>query len=353
MQGTGGGPPASRKDHTLSHGAKTKKTVLYTCPNMTAYDVFNGDADGICALHQLRLHDPLPYAQLVTGVKRDIRLLEKIKSVKNALITVVDISMDRNREPLLTLLAQGNSIVYIDHHFSGDIPKDSGLKAHIDPAPQTCSSMIVDTLLAGAHRKWAIVGAFGDNLDETALRAAQTMGLSQEETEQLRETGVLLNYNGYGATMEDLFFPPDELFRHVHAFADPLEFHASSPMLQTLRRGYRDDMNRAGMAVPVQDGNWGRIFELPNVSWARRVAGVFANTLAREKPDLAHALIIANTDGSLRVSVRAPLNRRQGADKLCRRFPTGGGRAAAAGINHLPAELKEEFINAFSRQFSA
>ena len=39
------------------------------------YDVFNGDADGICALHQLRLAEPRPTAELVTGVKRDIRLL--------------------------------------------------------------------------------------------------------------------------------------------------------------------------------------------------------------------------------------------------------------------------------------
>ncbi|RUM39536.1 MAG: acetyltransferase, partial [Desulfobulbus sp.] len=86
--------------------------------------------------------------------------------------------------------------------------------------------------------------------------------------------------------------------------------------------------------------------------WARRVAGVFSNTLARQKPELAHALIIANADGSLRISVRAPLNNRQGADALCRRFPTGGGRAAAAGINQLPVEMKKEFITAFSNQFS-
>ena len=38
------------------------------------YDVFNGDADGICALIQLRLVEPRPDATLVTGVKRDIQL---------------------------------------------------------------------------------------------------------------------------------------------------------------------------------------------------------------------------------------------------------------------------------------
>jgi len=37
--------------------------------SMAYYDVFNGDADGICALHQLRLAEPRE-ATLVTGVKR-------------------------------------------------------------------------------------------------------------------------------------------------------------------------------------------------------------------------------------------------------------------------------------------
>ena len=44
---------------------------------MSDYDVFNGDADGICALTQLRLAEPRPTATLVTGVKRDIDLLQK------------------------------------------------------------------------------------------------------------------------------------------------------------------------------------------------------------------------------------------------------------------------------------
>ncbi len=38
---------------------------------------FNGDADGLCALQQLRLAERV-HGTLVTGVKRDIRLLERI-----------------------------------------------------------------------------------------------------------------------------------------------------------------------------------------------------------------------------------------------------------------------------------
>ena len=48
------------------------------------------------------------------------------------------------------------------------------------------------------------------------------------------------------------------------------------------------------------------------------------------------------------VSIRAPLNNKKGADKICRQFPTGGGRAAAAGINQLPSEQFDHFVDVFS-----
>jgi hypothetical protein len=319
---------------------------------MEFFDIFNGDADGICALQQLRLDNPRPDAHLITGVKRDIRLLDKITGIRDSDITVLDVSMDRNSEALSLLLQQGNTVFYADHHFSGDIPISTALQAHIDPSPTTCTSLIIDQFLKGKYRSWAVVGAFGDNLDEAAATAALPLQLTSGELTNLQETGILLNYNGYGASLEDLFFAPDQLFRHVQQFENPLTFHAQSPVLQTLRQGYRDDMERAETATPIQEDSAGRVFELPGEAWSRRVAGVFSNTLARQKPNLAHALLMANDDGSLRISVRAPLNNRCGAEILCRQFPTGGGRAAAAGINHLPQQQKDAFLTAFSHQFS-
>ena len=86
-------------------------------------DVFNGDADGLCALHQLRLADPRPEAELVTGVKRDIHLLAPLAAsgIIGAEITVLDLSLDANRQALHTLLAD-NRVLYIDHHFAGELP---------------------------------------------------------------------------------------------------------------------------------------------------------------------------------------------------------------------------------------
>jgi hypothetical protein len=111
-------------------------------------------------------------------------------------------------------------------------------------------------------------------------------------------------------------------------------------------------MEQARSFPPIFENSSGRIFQLPPEPWARRVAGVFANTLARQQPKLAHALLTANDDGTLRISIRAPLQNRTGADTLCRQFPTGGGRSAAAGINALPPEQLETFTQAFSRQFA-
>ncbi|MCW5214584.1 acetyltransferase, partial [Desulfobulbus sp. US5] len=89
---------------------------------MNSLDVFNGDADGICALHQLRLHEPRPDARLLSGVKRDIALLEQVTEVSNTALTVLDISLDRNRESLEKILAGGNTVFYADHHYAGELP---------------------------------------------------------------------------------------------------------------------------------------------------------------------------------------------------------------------------------------
>lgn len=318
---------------------------------MPFIDVFNGDADGICALHQLRLSDPRPDARLVTGVKRDINLLARIHSTRQSDITVLDISLDRNRESLQLLLDQDNRVMYIDHHFSGDIPDSGNLKVHIDPQPQTCTSIIVDSLLDGKYRTWAIAGAFGDNLDETAGDLASSRNLDRDQLDRLKEIGVLLNYNGYGANLDDLFFTPDELYRQVSDFADPFAFYEKSSALKKLQQGYDDDMNKALRSQPVNESAHGRIFELPAEPWARRVAGVYSNILARQKPELAHALVTPNSDSSLRISVRAPLHNRTGADTLCRQFPTGGGRAAAAGINNLPPDQAGKFTDTFHKHF--
>lgn len=319
---------------------------------MASVDVFNGDADGICALHQLRLHDSRLETQLITGVKRDIALLERLGAVKESRITVLDISLDKNRTALLRLLDQGNSIFYADHHYSGEIPLHDNLECHIDPSPLVCTSLIIDQVLGGRYRPWAIVGAFGDNLDDVAASLAVSLGWSEEDIGLLKETGRLLNYNGYGMVEADLLVHPADLFREVHRFTDPRALFRESPLIARLRNGYAEDMQQAAALSPYRTYNSGRVFLLSEAPWGKRVVGVFANQLAREQPNMAHATLIPRDDGSLLVSVRAPLATRQGADALCRQFVTGGGRASAAGINALPEEQLDTFLATFNDHFA-
>ncbi len=315
------------------------------------FDIFNGDADGILALHQLRLQQPIPDATLVTGVKRDICLLSKIPECRNATINVFDVSLDSNRSALLTLLEAQNTIHYIDHHHAGTIPDNPLLTTHINPAPTVCTSLIVDQLIEGKYRSWAVAGAFGDNLHESASRAASSLSLNTSQVSQLRELGELLNYNGYGTTLSDLHFAPAELYKALRPYDDPFRFLAESEDILTLRRGHEEDMALAMEQQEVNPGKKNRVYIFPSTAWARRVAGVFSNLRAREKKEAAHALIIANDDGSLRISVRAPLNDRKNADTLCLSFPTGGGRMAAAGINQLPEEMLDTFLERFQMTF--
>ena len=110
-------------------------------------------------------------------------------------------------------------------------------------------------------------------------------------------------------------------------------------------------MQLAATYKPVRETEIGRIFELPPEPWARRVSGVFSNLKAQEEPALAHGLLTRNPDETYRVNVRAPLMNKQGADTLCRAFATGGGRAAAAGINSLPSAQLDLFFKTFDEVF--
>lgn len=313
---------------------------------MTWFDAFNGDADGLCALHQLRLAEPLD-AVLVTGVKRDIALLKKIDARAGDRITALDIAVEKNAASLAALLARGVSVRWYDHHNPGELPVHPNFHATIDTAAEVCTSLLVDRELGGRYRPWAVAAAFGDNLHEAARRAAEPLGYDAARLDALQGLGECLNYNGYGDTLEDLHFHPADLYRALHDYADPFAFIHESPQFRTLRDGYQADMTLARGVAPSEARPSGTVVILPNAPWARRASGVYANELATANPGRAHALLTRSPKGHYVVSVRAPLRNRVGADELCSRFETGGGRKAAAGINILPEARIPDFIAAF------
>lgn len=313
---------------------------------MKFYDIFNGDADGICALHQLRLDDPQS-AELVTGVKRDTELVARVDAAAGDRLTVLDISLRSNARAVERALQRGAQLRYFDHHAPGDIPQHPLFEAHIDTAPDVCTSLLVDRHLQGRHRLWAVVAAFGDNLVEAAVRAAQPLQLDHTELARLHELGEAINYNAYGETIDDLHYHPADLYRAIAPYADPRHFMFDEPVFEVLKQAGAEDLARAEDIEPEFADEFAALYILPDAAWSRRVNGVFGNRLAQSAPQRAHAVLVMKSDGSYTVSVRAPRSRPQGADVLCLAFATGGGRQAAAGINRLPPEELPRFADAF------
>lgn len=318
---------------------------------MADFDVFNGDADGICSLVQLRLAEPRE-TSLITGVKRDIALLDQVRARAGDRVTVLDISMEKNRHALDTLLQAGAEVFYVDHHVAGDIPQSPQLTALINEAPDVCTSLLVNSHLKGRFRAWAVVGAFGDNLRQSAQNLAIPLQLKPDELQHLGELGIYLNYNGYGEQLDDLHFDPAELFQLIGCYASPLDFIRDDRQhFDRLRNGYHEDMTAAAAVKAEYASESAAVFVLPNSPWARRISGVYGNDLANHYPARAHAIVTEKTRGGYQVSVRAPLLNKRGAAELCRQFPGGGGRAAAAGINELSASELNEFIRAFETAY--
>jgi hypothetical protein len=315
------------------------------------FDVFNGDADGICALIQLRLANPVT-AHLVTGVKRDIDLLKQVNAVAGDVVTVLDISLQKNRPDLMRILDQGAEVFYVDHHQSGEMPQHRSFTSLIDTAADTCTSLLVDDYLKHRFSAWAVTAAFGDNLRGSALQLAQGLGLTQQQLQQLETLGICLNYNSYGKMVSDLQIAPDQLYKSLSRYQSPLDFISdNSDLFQKLLSCYQDDLKLAEHVVADFTNSDVALYLLPDIAWARRVSGVWGNVLANRNPDKAHAIVSEDGDNGYQISVRAPLNNKTGADELCGLFPGGGGRMAAAGINHLDRSQLVTFITAFREKY--
>ena len=318
---------------------------------MRIIDVFNGDADGLCALHQLRLAEPTE-SELVTGPKREIGLLKRVQASAGDRVTVLDIALSKNREALDRLLQAGAHIRYFDHHQPGEIPQHLCFEPHIDTDADVCTSLLVNRYLQGQHLVWAVAAAFGDNMAEAARLAAQPLALLPEQLAALQSLGECLNYNGYGETLSDLFFDPAELYRQMRPYSDPFNFIHESAAYPILKAGYAEDMALAERIMATETRVAGRLFILPSDKWARRISGVFGNKLAVESPEQAHAVLTAKEEGGYVVSVRAPMVAKSGADEVCSQFDTGGGRRGAAGINHLPETELDRFSALFYTTFT-
>jgi hypothetical protein len=317
---------------------------------VTHFDVFNGDADGLCALHQLRLAEPRE-SVLVTGVKRDHALLQRVRARAGDSVTVLDVALDRNRDVLLRLLDEGVRVTYFDHHAAADLPGHPLLELEIDTAADVCTSVLVDRRLQGRFRSWAVVAAYGDNLPETAARLAASLPIDYATLGEWRELGECLNYNAYGVTAGDLICPPEQLFRILSGYPDPSHFIDNEPLFERIRSSRAEDMGAALELAPARQGPGATVHVMPDAPWARRVMGSLANHLADADRSRAHAVIVPNPDGSLKLSLRVPTSATVSAAAFCRRFG-GGGRQRAGGVDAIAATRLPHFGDEFMQAYS-
>lgn len=319
--------------------------------NMNLIDVFNGDADGLCALMQWRLVHPAA-ALLVSGVKRDNALLRRIDSGVDVELLVLDINFENNRADVARLLADGAVIRYFDHHYPGARIAHPSLTLTVDESPEVCTSLLVHRAIDGQQPAWAVAGAFGDNLPAVAARLAEQAGFDRDRIALLRRLGELLNYNGYGSELADLHFDPVVLYEALREYGDPFAFVADAEAYARLSRGYDADMAAASNMQPATRTEGGAIYLLPDQAWARRAIGVWANALSQRDLMRAHLIFCPDGKGRYTASVRAPQMRPHGAAEFCRQFPGGGGRAAAGGITGLSETAIDAVSAAFLTRFA-
>lgn len=328
---------------------------------------FNGDADGIISQHLLHLGGIAP-ALRVTGLKRDLRLLQRVPDSSFADegldLYVCDINLGDNRDDLLRMLRNPTiRVTWYDHHEPGEVPRSSRFRSHIVTARGTCTALLVhaDLTRKGVEcdPRWAAMAAFGDNVPESADALLAPLALSPADREALREAGELLNYNAYGETPADVLFAPLKVAERMSPFRDPTDFLRDSGLIEPLRRQLLEDEREMVGLSPAESLPGATLYTLPGEAWARRLGSTFGNRVALAEPGRAVAVLHPLHDGGFQVSIRAPrdLGKRPGggagdsvpASVLAREFPSGGGRALAAGINHLPAGQ----VEAFTRRFFA
>lgn len=320
-------------------------------------DVFNGDADGIFSLIQLRKVNPVDAEKqrLVTGVKRDISLVSKISDTEanQASITVLDISFDKNKHDIARVLLEAKSVFYCDHHQAKMLFEDERLTTLINTASTVCTALLINDYLQNAQPLWAATAAYGDGLDDSAEQLANVLQLTVEQKASLKELGMLVNYNSYGNTEADLHYPPAVLYKSLITYDDPFAViaDAASPYAR-LKAGYDADLENARAMLVQSDAKAVLVVELPNAPWANRITGTYGNLLAAENRDKAIVIVSSNLHDSLTISLRAPKDNLYGAADICGQFETGGGREGAAGINALPATELSQFVKLVSQTYS-
>lgn len=140
----------------------------------------------------------------------------------------LDVSMEKNLDASHELLDRDIPVFYCVHHRTGEVPQTDHFIALSNLDAQICTSLLSKKHIGGRYVYWAIAGAFGDNLNAQAEKLAQECDLQVEQTEFLKELGVLINYNGCGASLSDLHIEPANLFVQLMQYESLFELLADT-----------------------------------------------------------------------------------------------------------------------------
>jgi len=315
---------------------------------MKNYDIFNGDADGLISLHQYRLQFPRK-SELITGVKRDVKLLRHLVDITDASLSVFDISLLSNSEYVEPILKNGNKIKWFDHHETGDTELGNNFSIKADTDPNCCTNIIVDKAIDGLHRPWTICGAYGDNLHEQAEKLNPCF--NEYAMLILREIGETLNYNGYGNEESDLVVHPKDVYLDLERFRSPFQYRKNSKIYAKINQQMKSDELELNSSEVLHTSSMGDVILLPNTKASIRYSGIYSNKQTTNNPNKAFAILTNINESNYRVSIRSPKDNPTGASKLALQFPTGGGREKAAGINELPKTELKNFIEKFEEVY--
>jgi hypothetical protein len=309
-------------------------------------DICIGDANGLCSLLQWRLHQPKQSSTLAL-LGRESRLDGLIQASPGDDVLLCDIPMQANRSTLMQLLDSGAQIQYLSHQIGEESLWHPQLQ-YIEDAPQdSCTSLMVDRILDGKYRQWALVGAYGKRCNASADKLASSVGLPAHERARLRELGELINYNACSVDGQNACIPPVDLYSLMSGYQQAMDFLQSESVASELESVRREDLERAEQIAPYWQDAHASVYVLPDTPWAHRVAGGLGTHLSANEPTRAHAFLRPAANGCFMTRVHAARNNPNGgltftdaqADDDCQR---------AWVIEHLPDQEIDHFISAFS-----
>lgn len=303
-------------------------------------DVCTGDADGLCTTLQWRLHQPAS-SQLMAGVQGDRDLLDRVQVGARDHLLICNLPFDAHRDTLRQLLRQGATVRYLDGHPTEARPVHPRLQATLGSTPHSCSSLLVNDLLDGAHLHWALVGAYGSGCQDAAQRLGQTAGLATAASAHLKTLGELISYNARATHPQDAYVEPAALYALMARYADPLDLLQHETLVPELEALRRADLQQALALPPYWQDAKASVYVLPDAPWGHRACAYLNGQYAHREPQRANAVLRPNGAGYFQAKVQASAPA----------APASGGIAARARrwvIERLPITEVDLFIRAFS-----